>query len=264
MEMPARKGARSMAEIPAEILSQLERGELETANLVEWLAIDQGKLACYLIQKESWPIPVHEVDETIKALSRPSVNTKNFALGSLLLKYSDKSPEVLKRALIHPADMVRNWACYAIALNPGLSFSEKLQTMLLLADDPHFGVREVAWMALRPYLASQLSEGLELLLPLVTRKESSIKRFASEISRPRGVWCEHIQALKENPGQAAPLLRPLMKDESKYVQDSVANWLNDASKTRPDWVKEFCQEWELPDAEASTKYILKRAKRSLK
>lgn len=36
-----RKGARSTKDIPKAILAQLNCGEMETANFVEWLAVDQ-------------------------------------------------------------------------------------------------------------------------------------------------------------------------------------------------------------------------------
>ena len=44
-----RRGARRMSEIPPEVLAALNRGELETANLVEWLATDQRKLARHVL-----------------------------------------------------------------------------------------------------------------------------------------------------------------------------------------------------------------------
>nr|WP_293936338.1 redoxin domain-containing protein [Sphingobacterium sp. UBA5996] len=39
-----RKGAKRITDIPLTILESLNRGEIETANLVEWLAIDQTLL----------------------------------------------------------------------------------------------------------------------------------------------------------------------------------------------------------------------------
>ncbi|MDR6737898.1 hypothetical protein [Sphingobacterium sp. 2149] len=39
-----RKGAKRITDIPLTILESLIRGEIETANLVEWLAIDQTLL----------------------------------------------------------------------------------------------------------------------------------------------------------------------------------------------------------------------------
>ena len=39
-----RKGSRSTKDIPKEILVQLNNGQIETANLVEWLAVNQRVL----------------------------------------------------------------------------------------------------------------------------------------------------------------------------------------------------------------------------
>lgn len=90
-----------------------------------------------------------------------------------------------------------------------------------------------------------------------------MRRFASEALRPRGVWAAHIPALKQQPELGEPILHPLRADPSQYVQDSVANWINDAAKTRPDWAIELCAQWAAESDSAATTRIMKRALRSV-
>ena len=121
----------------------------------------------------------------------------------------------------------------------------------------------MAWMAVRDATIRSLDQALELLGPWVVDPDPNIRRFASELTRPRGVWCAQIEQLKSEPWLGLGLLEPLRFDPSRYVQNSVANWLNDASRTQPAWVRETCDRWRVESGAPETRYIVRRALRTL-
>jgi 3-methyladenine DNA glycosylase AlkC len=170
----------------------------------------------------------------------------------------------LQQLIAHPSDTVRGFACFAIALHPGLGSADKFMAIRPLAADRHFGVREWAWLSLRPVVVAAPFEAIAQLHRWVFETDANLRRFAVEITRPRGVWAKHIAPLQAEPWHGLPLLEPCCRDESHYVQDSVANWLNDAAKSRPEWVREVCRGWLRNYAgNRACCYIVKRAQRSL-
>lgn len=145
-----------------------------------------------------------------------------------------------------------------IGLDERLCLEDKLAGIRPFAADYHFGVREIAWMAVRETIAHELQEAISLLREWVQDADANIRRFAIESTRPRGVWAKQIGALKENPAQALPLLEAVKSDPAKYVQDSVGNWLNDAAKTKPEWVLQVCDAWlEASDTKATRRIVTK-------
>jgi len=144
-----------------------------------------------------------------------------------------------------------------------LNIEDKLNASLRLIADKHFGVREIVWMALRPEIEKDLGKSIEILSNWTTNSDENIRRFTTEVIRPRGVWCKHLESLKENPEQALFILEKLKSDKSKYVQDSVGNWLNDASKTKPKFVIELCEKWKGNSQTKETEKIIKRALRTI-
>jgi 3-methyladenine DNA glycosylase AlkC len=160
------------------------------------------------------------------------------------------------------SDTARGWAAMAVGHAPGIDLEQRLDLIRPFADDDHFAVREWAWLSLRPHVAAHLGEAIRLLTDWTDEPSAKLRRFASEVTRPRGVWSAHIVALKKEPARGLPILEPLRADESRYVQDSVGNWLNDASKSQPEWVEGVCRRWETEGA-STTARICRRGMRSL-
>jgi 3-methyladenine DNA glycosylase AlkC len=256
MAPPERKGATRAADIPAEVLHAFSRGVLPTATLAEGLALDQGRLLRTVFP--NLPPPIHGAAEDT---CRLGILKRMERIGALLLQALGNLG--IDTCRTHPADTVRGWACFMIGAQPGLDLPARLAAIRPLADDAHFGVREWAWLAVRPQLARQLPEAIALLATWTDSPSERLRRFASEALRPRGVWCAHIAELKSRPEAALPLLAPLRADPSAYVQDSVANWLNDAAKGRPDWVRALCNQWLEGSPGPATRRICERAQRSL-
>jgi 3-methyladenine DNA glycosylase AlkC len=252
---PRRKGAMRMADIPPDVLAALNAGTLETATLAESLAIDFRTLLQNAAPEVAVPARVD--------LGRAVPYTQRLSLVGTLLS-EGLGLDGLDRLRAHPSDTVRGWGAYLIAADPGLSLVKRLQLVRPIADDRHFGVRECAWLAVRPHIAADIEEAIRVLTKWTAHRSENVRRFASESTRPRGVWCVHLNELKVDPARALPLLEPLRADPSPYVQTSVANWLNDASKSQPAWVRQLCARWRRESPAEATRRICARALRTVR
>lgn len=262
-----RKGALKAKNIPTEVLELLNNGKIETVNLTEWLAINHIQL----IKTNFSDLGISnsitgKVLNEIQKQKKPSTMNTIKVVGEMLykeLKDKKEFQEILENISTHPSDSIRCYAPYLISLNEKLTIEEKLNQAKPLVADKHFGVREIVWMALRPEIEKNLEQSIEFLTDWTKSEDENIRRFTTEATRPRGVWCKHIDKLKENPEIALPILENLKSDTSKYVQDSVGNWLNDASKSQPDFVIELCEKWQKESPTKETEKIIKRAKRTI-
>lgn len=261
---PERKGYIRLRDIPADLIGLLNRGEIETATLTEQAAMD---FAVLLGRLEDWP---GDAAGLAREAARQNFTghglVKRMTLAGELLGGHGAfcSTQALRQLMVHSADTVRGFACFTIAAHPELGLAEKFAWMRPLAADCHFGVREWAWLALRPAVVAAPFAAIALLRGWTVEPDANLRRFAVEILRPRGVWAKHIPLLQAEPRHGLVLLEPCCRDESRYVQDSVANWLNDAAKSQPDWVRGVCRDWlrNYPDDKAS-RYIARRAQRNL-
>ena len=262
---PNRTGARRMNAVPTGVLRDLAAGRCETVNLMEWLAADMGKLALNVAKSLPEGVVRSALRQAARDVAGQGVTFRLKTLGGAIA--ADRGVGMSPTFRIfskHRSDLVRQWACYAVN-DPSLgnTLKERLQATLVFASDSNMSVREAAWMAFRPHVQANLDESLLLLAALAGADNFAVRRFAVEVTRPRSVWGEHLKPLKRDPDLAVALLRKVRSDPSKYVQLAVGNWINDASKSRPDWVLQICAEWMQSD-DPNTRKIVFRGLRTLR
>ncbi len=257
-----RPTARRRSDVPSFVRNALNLGWIEARNLVEWLCVDRIELLINLSKQYQWDLDFdHNLNpKSLEKLSK--IQQSKEIAKSLAQRFHASSPEI-QLLQAHTSDVAREWAALIIGLWHDMPFPRRLAWIKPLADHSNAGTREFAWMALRHHVAENPIQTIEKLVPWTGSRNENLRRFASEITRPRGVWCTHIQLLKDSPEIALPILEPLLADSSLYVRNSVANWLNDASKSQPQWVLDLTNQWLYSSPTSETKYIVRRALRTL-
>ncbi len=115
--------------------------------------------------------------------------------------------------------------------------------------------------AVRPFLLKDQKRMMKQFLTWSTHKNEHVRRLASEGCRPRLPWGISIVPFKKDPTPIFPVLNNLLQDPSLYVRKSVANNLNDISKTHSDLLLGFTE--ANLNTHPHTDWILKHACRTL-
>ena len=262
-----RKGARKASDIPNDVLALLNQGRIESVNLTEWQAVNHISLVKNVLPtmglEEELEIILTEIEKQKVETGMKAIRLIGGLLDTVMVNEgATKKEDVIKLCSQHVSDSVRCWAAF-MNKNNDHSLEEKLLYIRSFAADHHFGVREIAWMSIREDLSENVEESVDLLTEWAKSEDENIRRFSLESIRPRGVWTKHIERLKEEPQIVLPILNLLKSDLSKYVQDSVGNWLNDASKTQSEWVINLCDEWQKDSPTKATERIIKKAQRTI-
>jgi 3-methyladenine DNA glycosylase AlkC len=89
-----------------------------------------------------------------------------------------------------------------------------------------------------------------------------VRRLASEGTRPKLPWCIKINL---SPEQGLPILNKLYSDSTRFVIRSVANHLNDISKSQPELVIETLKKWQAQKAQNQKEmdFIIRHSLRTL-
>ncbi len=116
-------------------------------------------------------------------------------------------------------------------------------------------------LAIRPFIQTHPEKVMEKMLDWSGHQHPHVRRFSSEGCRPRLPWAMALPALKKDPAPILPILERLRRDDSKFVQKSVANNLNDITKDNPDTALAFAEKWI--GSHKNSDWIIKHGMRSL-
>ena len=134
--------------------AELNSGRDESRTLAEILAITHSALLTQVV-----PEAPEGLVEAAKRADSLGILARMQAMGEALYTHLGRS--ACQDLADHPADTVRGWAVFALVSQEK---DADVDTLLALvrpaADDPHFGVREWAWMAVRPHLVPRLDEAI--------------------------------------------------------------------------------------------------------
>ncbi|MCL2812774.1 MAG: DNA alkylation repair protein, partial [Clostridia bacterium] len=100
-----------------------------------------------------------------------------------------------------------------------------------------------AEFAVRPFIINHEERMMAQMFAWSKDENEHLRRLASEGCRPQLPWGQALAKFKKDPTPILPILEQLKADPSLYVRKSVANNLNDISKTHPDLVAKLAKDW---------------------
>lgn len=137
--------------------------------------------------------------------------------------------------------------------------------------EEHWDVSMAALARYTPYASSELAvrafiinheERMMAQMYAWSKHENElVRRLASEGCRPQLPWGQALSRFKKDPSPILPILEQLKADPSMHVRKSVANNLNDISKTHPEIVLGIASAWY--GKNAHTDWIVKHSLRTL-
>lgn len=118
-----------------------------------------------------------------------------------------------------------------------------------------------AEFAVRSFIQDDEERMMAQMAAWAKHDNEHIRRLASEGCRPRLPWGQALPGFQKDPSPVLCILDQLKADPSPYVRKSVANNLNDISKTHPDLVAKIARDWYGIDKH--TDWIVKHGCRTL-
>ncbi|MDL2317747.1 DNA alkylation repair protein [Eubacteriales bacterium OttesenSCG-928-A19] len=116
-------------------------------------------------------------------------------------------------------------------------------------------------LAVRSFIIRHEDRMMAQMVAWSRDENEHVRRLASEGCRPALPWGQALNSFKKDPAPILPILEQLKADPSLHVRKSVANNLNDISKTHPDLVMRIARDWYGDNAH--TDWVVKHGCRTL-
>ena len=100
-----------------------------------------------------------------------------------------------------------------------------------------------AEFAVRPFIIKHEERMMQQMAAWAEHENEHVRRLASEGCRPALPWGQALNSFKKDPLPVVRILEKLKADPSLYVRKSVANNLNDISKTHPGLIAGLAEDW---------------------
>lgn len=123
--------------------------------------------------------------------------------------------------------------------------------------------RNTGEYAIRPYIKEHFEKTMDQMLKWSLNPNKHVRRLSSEGLRPRLPWARKLDVFINDPMPIVLILNNLKDDESRYVQKSVGNCLNDILKDNYLIGQEVIERWNSEDCGSARKWIIKHALRNL-
>jgi 3-methyladenine DNA glycosylase AlkC len=121
--------------------------------------------------------------------------------------------------------------------------------------------RHTGEYCIRPFLEKETQQTLAVMKRWSCDANVHVRRLASEGVRPRLPWARKMAAFVADPQLILPILENLKDDDSRFVQKSVANNLNDILKDNYEVAISTLKQWST-EASRNRQWIIKHALRN--
>jgi len=201
------------------------------------------------------------MDETWNSLElKARVNQITINLKKYLPADYQQAISIIDKAILNYGNWLDSWCGYFPAFVEMYGQAEKHWDISIAALE-RYTSHYSAEFAVRPFIINHEERMMAQMYAWSKHECEHVRRLSCEGCRPALPWAQALNSFKKDPTPILPILEQLKADPAMYVRKSVANNLNDISKTHPELVIKIAQDWH--GKNELTNWIVKHGCRTL-